>query len=57
MRITTLEQLYRASQDRRAVTLTGFGRPQPAAWVISMQARAVLWQMRRGMYLYKKAKK
>lgn len=57
MKITTLEQLEAASLARRSVMINHpafVRRPQPAAWVISMQARTVLGFMRSGMTLYEK---
>ncbi len=57
MKINTLEKLESVALARRSVTWDGFDRPQPAAWVISMQARQVLMLMRQGMKLYQKPKK
>lgn len=53
MKIKTLEQLYQAAQDRRAVTCGHIHRrPTPAAWVLAYQGRLLRDLFRAGIYLY-----
>lgn len=55
MKLTTLEELYQAALDRRAVTVTRWGQSRiPAAFLISMQGSVLIHLFRSGMFLYQR---
>jgi hypothetical protein len=56
-KISTLQQLYAASIDRRAVVvpgMQGWDKRMPAAFVIGMPGATILRMFKSGMYLYEK---
>jgi hypothetical protein len=57
-RIRTLEGLYTAAMTRRAVIVSKWGSGRfPAAFVINCQGRQLLWLLKSGVWLYRKAPK
>ena len=59
-KVNSLEELNAVCMLRRSIVcpgFQGFKRPNPAAWVLSMQARIVLKMIRSGMYIYEKESK
>jgi hypothetical protein len=58
--ITSLQQLYNAAIDRRAVVcpdLLPWSKPISAAFVMNQQGHVLLRLMKRGMYLYEPGSK
>jgi len=58
-RITSLAKLDLACHQRRSVFVPKsrvWGKPRPAAFIISLQARMVLRMLREGLYIYHAAK-
>lgn len=54
-RITTLEELYQAALDKKAITVTRWangGARIPAAFMISMQGSSLIHLFRSGMFVY-----
>ena len=57
-KITTLKQLKKAEEEKRAVIVNKYGKSRmPAAFIISMQGREIYYLFKSGMFLYEKKKK
>lgn len=56
-RVTTLNQLVKLANRRKAITCPSWSKPCSAAFLLNMQARVVFQFFQRGIFEYRKETK